>query len=88
MLNVADAERAGLCLNRGLNETSLRAARRFDLPGTLLELGTATADDGQQEVQPGRQFVPAFVPALGTAVEDFVVILWRVFASRQRIGNG
>jgi len=76
VLNVADAERAGLRLNRGLNKVRLGPARRFYLPGALLELDVATADDGEQQVHPRRQFVPAFVPASGTAVEDFVVILF------------
>lgn len=57
----------------------LRAAGRFDLPGALLKFGVASADDGEQQIHPGREFVPAFVPALGTAVEDFVVILLRLF---------
>lgn len=78
VLNVADPEWTGLRLNRRLNEISLRTARRFDLPGALLELGVTAPNNGEEEVNPGREVVFAVMPTLGTAVETFVIVFLRL----------
>src|SRR5208283_3367275 len=57
---------AGLPANRGDDEFRLGAAFGFDVSGALLELGVATADDGEEQVHPRRQFVTSFVPVLRT----------------------
>lgn len=77
MLNVADAERAGLRLNRGLNETSLRAVRRFDLACPLLEFTISAAADGEEVIKPREKIMLAVVPPLGALLRNVVVILFR-----------
>jgi len=74
LLDFSHGEEAGLHVNGGFHQGGLRAARRFHLSGPLFEFSVAATDDGEEEVEPGRELVFAFMPALRTAVEVFVVI--------------
>ena len=87
MLNGADAERAGLRLNRGLNEISLRAARRFDLSSALLEFAIGAAGDGEEVIKPREKIMFAVVPALGALLQDVVVILFPLLIQRVPIAR-
>ena len=87
MLNVADAERAGLRLNCSLNETSLRAARRFDLPGPLLEFAIGAKGDGEEVIKPREKIMFAVVPALGALLQDVVVSRYDPFFTASGCGR-
>ena len=69
MLDFSDGKESGLGVNGRFDKSGLGATRRFDLSGTIFKFGVAAPDDGEEEIHPWRQFVFAFVPALGTAVE-------------------
>ena len=81
LLNFSDGKKSRLGINGGFDEGGLGTTRRFDLSGTHFKLGVAAPDDGEQEIHPRRQFVFTLMPALGTAVETFVVVLLRFFVS-------
>lgn len=57
----------------------LRAARRFGLPGPLLEFAISAAGDGEKVIKPRKKIMFAVVPPLGALLQDVVVILFRLF---------
>jgi hypothetical protein len=72
--NLRDAELGGERVDRLFDERGFRAAWGFDLTGAIFKLGVTPADNGEKKIHPRCQFVFACMPALGTAVETFVVI--------------
>ena len=79
MLDVGKTKLPGLLANRRKHQTSLRAARRFDLPGSPLEFDVGATDDGEKMIKPWKEVVFALVPALGAFLEDAVVVFFRFF---------
>lgn len=62
-----------------VHQFGFRATPGFHVAGTLLEFAIRSAGDGEEMIQPRQEVVLAFVPALGTFLQDVVVIFLRLF---------
>src|ERR1035437_2051612 len=70
----SDGEIAKVAGDGLFNQFGFCSARTFDLAGALFKFATGAADDGEKEIQPRDKVVFAFMPALRTALQGFVVI--------------
>lgn len=61
------------------HQPGLCPARDFDLTSAPLESAIGAAGDGEEMIEPRKEVMLAIMPALGTLLQDVIVVVLRLF---------